>query len=62
MISEERIIRSEKIYEGKVVTLSCHTVELDGQRYGKREVVEHAGGCTMVALCEDGKIPFVKQY
>ncbi|MDQ0507754.1 ADP-ribose pyrophosphatase [Aedoeadaptatus ivorii] len=62
MISEERVIRTEKIYEGKVVTLRCSTVELEGQRYGKREIVEHAGGACMVALCEDEKIPFVKQY
>ncbi|MDD7362917.1 MAG: NUDIX hydrolase [Peptoniphilus sp.] len=62
MISEERVIRSEKIYEGKVVTLRCHTVELDGQRYGKREVVEHGGGSCMIAFREDGKIPFVRQY
>ena len=62
MISEERVIRSEKIYEGKVVTLRCHTVELDGQRYGKREVVEHAGGACIVCFREDGSIPFVRQY
>lgn len=62
MISEERVIRSEKIYEGKVVTLRCQTVELEGQRYGKREIVEHAGGCCMVALMDDGTIPFVRQY
>lgn len=62
MGSEERVIKTEKVYEGRVVTLRCDTVELPGQKYAKREIVDHAGGVTIVALTEDNKIPFVKQF
>lgn len=62
MYSEERVIKTEKIYEGRVVTLHCDTVELPGQKYAKREIVDHAGGVAILAFTEDNKFLMVKQY
>ncbi|MDO5036912.1 MAG: NUDIX hydrolase [Tissierellia bacterium] len=61
-MQEERVIRSDKIYEGKVVTLRCDTVEMEGQRFARREIIEHSGSVAILALDEEGKIIFVNQY
>ncbi|NLY20604.1 MAG: NUDIX hydrolase [Tissierellia bacterium] len=62
MIFEENTIKSEKIYEGKVVGLRVDTVELPDQKYSKREIVEHVGGVGILAINSEGKIILVKQY
>lgn len=62
MNSEERVIKTEKIYEGRVVSLHCDTVELPGQKYAKREIVDHAGGVAILAFTDEGKVILVKQY
>ncbi|MDO5301010.1 MAG: NUDIX hydrolase [Tissierellia bacterium] len=62
MAGEERTIGSERIYDGKIVSLRCDTVELNNQRYAKREIVEHEGGVAVLALDPQGKIFFVKQF
>lgn len=62
MIKEEVTIKSEKIYEGKILNLRVDTIELPDKRYSKREVVEHSGGVGVVAITEDDEIILVNQY
>lgn len=62
MIYDEMTIKSEKIYEGKIVTLRVDTIELPDQKYSKREIVEHNGGVGVIALDSENKIILVKQY
>lgn len=62
MINEEVTIKSEKIYEGKILNLRIDTIELPDKRYSKREIVEHAGGVGIVAITNDDKIILVNQY
>lgn len=62
MIQEEVTIKSEKIYEGKVLNLRIDTVELPDKRYSKREIVEHVGGVGVIAITEEGNIVLVNQY
>lgn len=62
MINEEVTIKSEKIYEGKIVNLRVDTIELQDKKYSKREIVEHSGGVGVVAITEEDEIVLVKQY
>ncbi|AKL95319.1 ADP-ribose pyrophosphatase NudF [Clostridium aceticum] len=62
MSFEEKTLKSERIYEGKVVNLRVDTVELPQKKYSKREIVEHAGAVGILAVTEDQKIVLVKQF
>ena len=44
MTYEEKTMKSEKLYEGKIINLRIDTVELPDKKYSKREIVEHPGG------------------
>ena len=59
---EEKTMKSERIYEGKIVNLRVDTVELPDKKYSKREIVEHPGAVGIVPITEDGKIILVKQF
>ena len=37
---EERTMKSTKIFDGKVLQLRVDTVEMEGQKYTKREIVK----------------------
>lgn len=58
---EEKTIKTETLYQGHVVTLEKHTVELVNQKIAYREVIRHAGGVAILALVED-KMILVRQY
>ncbi|MBK5251952.1 MAG: NUDIX hydrolase [Peptostreptococcaceae bacterium] len=57
----EKTIKSDKLYQGKIINLRIDTVELPNQKYSKREIIEHCGGVAVIAV-HDGKIILVKQY
>ncbi len=58
----ERTIKSDKIYQGKIINLRVDTVELPDKKYSKREVVEHPGAAAIVPITKDNKIVMVKQF
>ncbi|RKD27862.1 ADP-ribose pyrophosphatase [Caminicella sporogenes DSM 14501] len=58
----ERTIKSDKIYQGKIINLRVDTVELPDKKYSKREIVEHPGGVAILPITKDNKIIMVKQY
>lgn len=60
-MSKEQTIKSEMIYEGRILNLRVDTVELKNRKYSKREIVEHANAVTIIAM-KDDKIVFVRQY
>lgn len=60
-MSKEQTIKSEMIYEGRILNLRVDTVELKNRKYSKREIVEHSNAVTIIAL-KDDKIVFVRQY
>ena len=62
MIYEEKTMKSEKIYEGKILNLKVDTVELPDKKYSKREIVEHPGGVAIIAITDDNSLVLVKQY
>lgn len=59
---EEKTMKTEKIYEGKILNLRIDTVELPDKKYSKREIVEHPGAVAIIALTENNEIVLVKQY
>lgn len=61
-IIEEHTIKSEKIYEGKIIKVKVDTVELPNKIYAKREIVEHARGVGIVAITEKQEIVLIKQF
>ncbi len=62
MLFEEKTMKSEKIYEGKIVNLRVDTVELPDKKYSKREIVEHPGAVGIIPITDDGKLILVRQY
>ncbi len=58
----EKTMKSEKIYEGKVLNLRIDTVELPDKKYSKREIVEHPGAVAIAPITDDGHVILVKQY
>jgi ADP-ribose pyrophosphatase len=62
MVYEEKTMKCDKIYEGKILNLRIDTVELPDKKYSKREIVEHPGGVAIVPITNDNNIILVKQY
>lgn len=62
MTYEEKTMKSEKIYEGKILTLRIDTVELPNKKYSKREIIEHPGAVAIIPLTDDGDIILVNQF
>nr|WP_313371342.1 NUDIX hydrolase [Sedimentibacter sp.] len=62
MLNTEITVKSEKIFEGKIINLRVDTVELEKQKYTKREIVEHRNAVAIVAINENGEILLVKQF
>lgn len=61
MTFEEKLISSERIYEGAILNLRRDTVTAaGGQAY--REIVEHNGAAAIVPITNEGKVVMVEQY
>ena len=58
----EETMKSEKIYEGKVLNLRVDTVELGNKGYSKREIVEKPAAVAVIAVNEEDQVLLVKQY
>ncbi|MDD2217795.1 MAG: NUDIX hydrolase [Eubacteriales bacterium] len=62
MTFEEKVLKSNRIYEGKVVNLRCDEVINVSGRLAQREIVEHNGGAALVVFTDQKKFVMVKQY
>lgn len=58
---EEKTVRKNYIYTGKIVNLRCDDALLPDGRPCKREVVEHGGGAS-VLYERDGQVLLVRQF
>lgn len=58
----EKTIKSDTIYDGKILKLRVDTVELENKRYSKREIVDHQKGVGIIAFDGDNKLWMVSQY
>ena len=59
---KEEKINSQKVYEGKILTLNVDKVRLPNGKEAFREVVIHNGGVTIVAQPDPEKIVLIKQF
>jgi len=62
MTFEEKTMKCERVFEGRIINVRVDTVELPNKKYSKREIVEHPGAVGIVAITEDEKIILVKQF
>ncbi len=59
---EFRVLKSETVYEGRVITLRRDTVAMPGGGDSVREVVHHPGAVAVLALDDDGNVVLLRQY
>src|SRR5829696_7126971 len=59
---EYRVLASETVYEGRVITLRRDTVAMPGGGDSVREVVDHPGAVAVVALDERDRVVLLRQY
>jgi len=59
---EEKTIATEKIYDGRVISLQIDEVVLPNGKKAKRELVKHPGAVAIIALTDDNRLVMVEQY
>lgn len=62
MIVEEKTVKSERIYKGKIINVRVDTVELLDKKYSKREIVEHPGAVGIIPITSNKDIVLVRQF
>jgi len=58
----EKTINKKTIYKGSILDLDLLEVELPNKKTAKREIINNADAVVILAMDEDNKIYFVKQY
>lgn len=58
----EKTLSTEYVFQGKVINVRRDDIELSNGHKSMREVVEHSGGVTILALKDNGNILFVRQF
>ncbi len=59
---EEKTLKENVIFSGKIITVNCDEVLLPNGKTSKREVAYHHGGVCVVPLTKDGELLFVRQF
>ena len=59
---EEKILTTEEIYNGRVINVKLHDIELPDGSKSKREIVEHTGGVGVIAVTDEKEVFMVTQY
>lgn len=62
MILEEKQLKSEYLYEGRVIKLRRDEALLPNGKTALREVIEHNGGVCVAALTDDNELLMVRQF
>jgi ADP-ribose pyrophosphatase len=57
-----RVIGSEPIFEGRVVSLRVEEIELPGGRRSRLELIHHPGAAAVVPVDGEGRVVLVRQY
>ncbi len=58
----ERLVSSQTVFEGRLLTVRVDEVELADGEYARREVVQHPGAVGIVGLLDDGRVVMIRQY
>jgi len=59
---EFRVLTSEPVYDGRVISLRRDTVAMPGGGDSVREVVHHPGAVAVLALDDDDSVVLLRQY
>lgn len=59
---EEKTLKKNYVYEGRIINVRCDDAELPTGKPCKREIVEHNGGVCVAALTQDNEVLFVRQF
>ncbi|MBP3964393.1 NUDIX hydrolase [Paenibacillus lignilyticus] len=57
----EKTVKTEPIFDGKIISLQVDTIELPDGKTATREIVRHPGAAAVLALIDD-KMLVVEQY
>jgi ADP-ribose pyrophosphatase len=57
-----RVLASEQVYDGRVISLRRDTVAMPGGGDSERDVVHHPGAVAVVALDDDEQVVLLRQY
>ncbi len=58
----EKTLKSETVFEGRIMRVRRDTVELQNGDTAFREVVDHTGGVGILAITPEGTVPMVRQF
>ncbi|MBI6873029.1 NUDIX hydrolase [Clostridium aciditolerans] len=58
----EKTLEVKNIYNGKIIDVDVHTVELPNGRKSSREIVNHSGGVAIIAYKDKDTILLVEQF
>ncbi len=61
-MAEEKTLSSQRIYDGRILSLRVDRVLLENGQETVREVIDHQGAAGVVAFDEEGKLLMVRQY
>jgi len=59
---KETITATTPIYDGRVVKLDVHDVELPDGSTGMRELIDHPGAVAIIALDEEDNVILIRQF
>lgn len=59
---EEKMLKENKLYEGRILSLYCDDVVLPNGNTSKREYVSHNGGAAVLPIDEEGNVYLVRQF
>ena len=59
---EYRVLKTEKVFDGPIISLVRDTVAMPGGGESVRDVVHHPGAVAIVALDDEGRVVLLKQY
>ncbi len=58
----EKTLRSERVFEGRILSVRVDTVLLPDGKESTREIVEHNGAVAVLAVDDEGFVYLVRQY
>ena len=61
-VHEHRVLRSELVYEGRIISVRKDEVSMPGDTSSQRDIVEHPGAVGVLALDAHNRVLLVTQY
>lgn len=58
----EKTLATKEIFDGRVINLVVHDVELPDGNKSKREIVNHPGAVAVIAITKENKILLINQF